>query len=78
MEGANTHVEPASSSSSSRRDVPALHDVTIVHVSVDDVDEPPVFDAPAYLVDVAEDAEVGTLVRTLGARDPDSDNNTVR
>ncbi|XP_077364817.1 cadherin-20-like [Festucalex cinctus] len=75
VEGANTHPEAASSSSSSSL---SFHDVTIVHVSVDDVDEPPVFDAPAYLVDVAEDADVGTLVRTVAARDPDSDNNTVR
>nr|XP_049605503.1 cadherin-20 [Syngnathus scovelli]XP_049605504.1 cadherin-20 [Syngnathus scovelli] len=76
VEGANTHVEPASSFS--RHDTNTFHDVTIVHVSVDDVDEPPVFDAPAYLVDVAEDADVGTLVKTVAARDPDSANNTVR
>ncbi|KAM9774582.1 cadherin-20-like [Syngnathus typhle] len=76
VEGANTHVEPASSFS--RHDTNTFHDVTIVHVSVDDVDEPPVFDAPAYLVDVAEDADVGTLVKTVAARDPDHANNTVR
>nr|XP_061809984.1 cadherin-20-like [Nerophis lumbriciformis] len=55
-----------------------FRDVTIVHVSVDDVDEPPAFDAPAYLLDVAEDADVGALVGTVAARDPDADNNTVR
>lgn len=53
-------------------------DVTIVHVSVEDVDEPPQFDAPVYYMELAEDAEVGTLMRTVSARDPDAANNTVR
>lgn len=53
-------------------------DVTIVHVSVEDVDEPPLFDSPAYLVELPEDAEMGTVVKTVSARDPDAANNTVR
>ncbi|KAL4631030.1 cadherin-20 [Arapaima gigas] len=54
IEGANTHLD--------RRFVKhgPFSDTTIVHVSVEDVDEPPLFDAPAYFVEVAEDAEVGT------------------
>ncbi|XP_061614105.1 cadherin-20-like isoform X1 [Phyllopteryx taeniolatus] len=74
VEGANTHLEDGTTLS----DVTTFSDVTIVHISVDDVDEPPVFDAPAYLLEVAEDADVGTLVRMIAARDPDGDNNTVR
>ncbi|TKS87437.1 Cadherin-20 F-cadherin MN-cadherin [Collichthys lucidus] len=53
-------------------------DITIVHVSVEDVDEPPLFDLPAYYVELSEDAEIGTVVKTLSARDPDAANNTVR
>nr|XP_040023585.1 cadherin-20-like [Gasterosteus aculeatus aculeatus] len=72
VEGANTHLDPAF-----RHRVP-FKDMTIVHVSVEDVDEPPLFDAPAYYVELAEDAEIGTVVRTVTARDPDAANNTVR
>lgn len=56
----------------------SFQDVTIVHVSVEDVDEPPLFDSLAYYVELPEDAEVGTLVKTVSARDPDAANNTVR
>ncbi|KAJ8279934.1 hypothetical protein COCON_G00070000, partial [Conger conger] len=53
-------------------------DVTIVHVSVEDVDEPPLFHAPAYLVEVPEDLEVGSVFKTVSARDPDAANNSIR
>lgn len=72
VEGANIHVDPAF------RQRGPLEDVTIVHVSVEDVDEPPLFDSPAYYIELPEDAEIGTLVRTVSARDPDAANNTVR
>ncbi|XP_039983529.1 cadherin-20-like isoform X1 [Xiphias gladius] len=72
VEGANTHPDPAF------RQRGPFKDVTIVHVSVEDVDEPPLFDLPAYYIELPEDAEIGTLVRTLSARDPDAANNTVR
>ncbi|TKS87390.1 Cadherin-20 F-cadherin MN-cadherin [Collichthys lucidus] len=72
VEGANTHVDPAS-----RHRAP-FKDITIVHVSVEDVDEPPLFDLPAYYVELSEDAEIGTVVKTVSARDPDAANNTVR
>lgn len=73
IEGANVHVEPAA-----LRQRGPYHDVTIVHVSVEDVDEPPRFDAPLYYLEVPEDAAVGSVVRTVSARDPDAANNTVR
>ncbi|AWP21093.1 hypothetical protein SMAX5B_001218 [Scophthalmus maximus] len=72
VEGANTHLDPAF------RHRGPFKDVTIVHVSVEDVDEPPLFDLPAYYVELAEDAVVGALVRVVSARDPDAANNTVR
>ncbi|KAK7881149.1 hypothetical protein WMY93_029558 [Mugilogobius chulae] len=70
--GANTEVEPA------LRHRGPFTDVTIVHVSIEDVDEPPVFQLSAYLLELPEDAEIGTVIRTVSARDPDAANNTVR
>lgn len=49
-----------------------------MHVSVEDVDEPPNFDLPSYYIELPEDAEIGTVVKTVSARDPDAANNTVR
>lgn len=72
VEGANTHLDPAF------RHRGPFKDVTIVHVSIEDVDEPPLFDSPAYYVELPEDAEIGTMVKTVSARDPDAANNTVR
>lgn len=73
VEGANTHVDPHVTHHRG-----PFKDVTIVHVSVEDVDEPPLFDSPAYYIELPEDAEIGTLMKTVSARDPDSANNTVR
>ncbi|KAM6971141.1 cadherin-20-like [Tautogolabrus adspersus] len=72
VEGANTHLDPA------LRHRGPFKDVTIVHVSVEDVDEPPQFDLEAYIIELPEDAEIGTVVKTVSARDPDAANNTVR
>lgn len=72
VQGANTHLDPAFHSNG------PFKDVTIVHVSVEDVDEPPVFDLPSYYVELPEDADIGRLVKTVSARDPDAANNTVR
>ncbi|XP_071390546.1 cadherin-20-like [Centroberyx affinis] len=72
VEGANTHLDP------SLRHRGPFKDVTIVHVSVEDVDEAPAFDSPAYCIELPEDAEIGTVVKTVSARDPDAANNTVR
>ncbi|MEQ2159368.1 Cadherin-20, partial [Goodea atripinnis] len=72
VEGANTHLD------STFRHRGPFKDVTIVHVSVEDVDEPPQFDSPSYYVELPEDAEIGTVVKTMSARDPDAANNTVR
>ncbi|KAM9839869.1 cadherin-20-like [Aulostomus maculatus] len=72
VEGANSHLDP------SFRHRGPFKDVTIVHVSVEDVDEPPVFDSPAYYIELPEDAEIGTVLKTVSARDPDAANNTVR
>lgn len=72
VEGANTHVDPHVHHRG------PFKDATIVHVAVEDVDEPPLFDSAAYNVELPEDAEIGTVVKTVSARDPDSAKNTVR
>ncbi|XP_056154995.1 cadherin-20-like [Lampris incognitus] len=72
VEGANTHLDPAF------RHRGPFSDITIVHVSVEDVDEPPMFDSPSYYIELLEDAETGRTVKTILARDPDAANNTVR
>ncbi|XP_061095038.1 cadherin-20-like [Conger conger] len=72
VEGANTQLDPRFLSRG------PYSDVTIVHVSVEDVDEPPLFHAPAYLVEVPEDLEVGSVFKTVSARDPDAANNSIR
>ncbi|KAJ3611268.1 hypothetical protein NHX12_021284 [Muraenolepis orangiensis] len=72
VEGANSQQDPAS------RLRGAFKDVTIVHVSVEDVDEAPVFDSPAYYIEVAEDAQIDTVIGVVSARDPDAANNTMR
>ncbi|KAJ8393706.1 hypothetical protein AAFF_G00057590 [Aldrovandia affinis] len=72
VEGANTHVDPRFLSRG------PFSDVTIVHVSVEDVDEPPEFTAPFYFVEVPEDLEVGAVFKTVFARDPDVANSSIR
>ncbi|XP_067108315.1 LOW QUALITY PROTEIN: cadherin-20-like [Osmerus mordax] len=72
VEGANKHLDPVF------RQRGPFKDVTIVHVSVEDVDEAPVFDMPAYYVELSENAEIGTVFKTVSARDPDVANNTIR
>ena len=42
-----------------------------MHVSVEDVDEPPEFLMPFYYVEVPEDVEIGTIFTSVSARDPD-------
>ncbi|XP_060921065.1 cadherin-20-like [Labrus mixtus] len=72
VEGANINLDPT------LRHSGPFKDVTIVHVSVEDVDEPPLFDLEAYIIELPEDAEIGTVLKTVSARDPDAANNTVR
>ena len=72
VEGSNAHVDPRFANKG------PFSDVTIVHVSVEDVDEAPEFDSPFYYVEVPEDAEIGTVFKMVSARDPDAANNSIR
>ncbi|XP_069507460.1 cadherin-22 [Ambystoma mexicanum] len=59
-------------------DLGTFRDQTIVMVSVTDVDEPPEFQAPGEVMEVEEDARVGTVVGVITAMDPDVANKPVR
>lgn len=53
-------------------------DTTSVKVTVQDVDEPPVFSALLTSMMVSEDARVGTSIGKVYAHDPDTSNNAIR
>lgn len=53
-------------------------DTTSVKVTVQDVEEPPVFSAPLTNMVVSEDARVGTSIGKVFAHDPDTSNNAIR
>lgn len=53
-------------------------DVTMLKIIVGDVDEPPLFTMPSYVMEVYENAKIGTAVGTVLALDPDTANNLVR
>ncbi|XP_061445840.1 cadherin-18 isoform X2 [Rhineura floridana] len=72
IEGANTHLDFRFSH------LGPFKDVTMLKIIVGDVDEPPLFTLPSYVMDVYENAKIGTVVGTVTAQDPDSANNLVR
>uniref|UniRef100_A0A3B5MLT3 Cadherin 10 n=1 Tax=Xiphophorus couchianus TaxID=32473 RepID=A0A3B5MLT3_9TELE len=53
-------------------------DYATVKVTVDDVDEPPVFTRNPYIIEVHEDTAAGSFVGVVLARDPDADNKPVK
>ncbi|XP_059388739.1 cadherin-18-like isoform X2 [Carassius carassius] len=68
----NTHLDPRFSYLSSFKD-----DATL-KITVGDVNEPPIFSMDYYIMEVYENARVGTEVGAVTARDPDSKNSPVR
>ncbi|KAM6908429.1 cadherin-10-like [Lycodopsis pacificus] len=53
-------------------------DYATVKVTVEDVDEPPIFTRNPYIIDVHEDTAAGSFVGVVSARDPDADNKPVK
>ncbi|XP_030613098.1 cadherin-7-like [Archocentrus centrarchus] len=53
-------------------------DTTSVKVTVEDVNEPPVFSTPLSKMVVSEDAKVGTSIGRVSAHDPDTSNSPIR
>uniref|UniRef100_H3AHW0 Cadherin 22 n=1 Tax=Latimeria chalumnae TaxID=7897 RepID=H3AHW0_LATCH len=72
VEAVNKYVDP------SFVDLGTFRDQTIVRVSVTDVDEPPVFKLPSEVIEVQEDARIGTVIGVVTAQDPDAPNSAVR
>ncbi|XP_027032742.2 cadherin-20-like [Tachysurus fulvidraco] len=72
VEAANTHTDKRFSANG------PFSDITMVQVGIEDVDEPPQFSSMLYYAEVREDAEIGTVLITISARDPDAANNSVR
>uniref|UniRef100_A0A8B9KRZ2 Cadherin 18 n=1 Tax=Astyanax mexicanus TaxID=7994 RepID=A0A8B9KRZ2_ASTMX len=68
----NTHLDSRFSYLGSFKD-----DATL-KITVGDVDEPPVFSMDYYIMDVYENAKIGTEVGAVTAQDPDSKNSPVR
>lgn len=72
VEGANAHLEVRF------LNLGPFRDQTTVHITVEDVDEPPVFESSLYFVEVPEDVEIGTTIQIVSAKDPDVTNNSIR
>ncbi|KAM5126219.1 LOW QUALITY PROTEIN: cadherin-10-like [Callospermophilus lateralis] len=72
VEAENTHVDPRFYY------LGPFKDTTIVKISIEDIDEPPVFSRSSYLFEVHEDIEVGTIIGTVMARDTDSASSPIR
>ncbi|XP_008917709.2 cadherin-10 [Manacus vitellinus] len=72
VEAENTHVDPRFYY------LGPFKDTAIVKISVEDVDEPPIFSRSSYLFEVHEDIELGTIIGTVMARDPDSASSPIR
>lgn len=72
VDASNTHPDPR-----------FLHlgpfkDTAVVKISVEDVDEPPVFSKKSYLIEVDEDVKEGSIIGHVTAYDPDAMNNLVK
>ncbi|XP_075427903.1 cadherin-22 isoform X4 [Ascaphus truei] len=72
LEAQNRFVDPRFA------DLGTFRDQAIVRVSVLDVDEPPKFHPPEEVIEVPEDAQIGSVVGAITARDPDDANNPIR
>ncbi|KAL7851664.1 hypothetical protein AOLI_G00220200 [Acnodon oligacanthus] len=67
----NTHPDPRFVSVDSK-------DSATVRVNVEDVDEPPRFERSSYILEVKEDAAVGTAIGSISAVDPDARRSPVK
>ncbi|XP_062843332.1 cadherin-7a isoform X2 [Trichomycterus rosablanca] len=72
IEASNRHVDPR------YRSQGPYSDTATVRLTVDNVDEPPVFSAPVSKMVVSEAAKVGTIIGSVSAADPDVTNSPIR
>ncbi|XP_044149312.1 cadherin-10-like isoform X4 [Bufo gargarizans] len=72
VEAENTHIDPHF------HYLGPFKDTATVKISVEDADEPPIFGRPSYMFKVHEDIELGTIIGTVMARDPDTISSPIR
>lgn len=72
MEASNPHVD------SRFLYLGPFKDVATVRILVEDVDEPPVFSRPAYVLEVKEDVHINTVIGAVTAQDPDIAKNPIK
>uniref|UniRef100_A0A8C5SJ73 Cadherin domain-containing protein n=1 Tax=Laticauda laticaudata TaxID=8630 RepID=A0A8C5SJ73_LATLA len=72
VEASNPHVDPRFLY------LGPFKDITTVRIQVEDVDEPPIFSRPAYILEVKEDVPINTIIGAVTARDPDSAKNPIK
>ncbi|NXE75265.1 CADH9 protein, partial [Cochlearius cochlearius] len=72
VEATNTHPDPRF------LQLGPFKDTASVKISVEDVDEPPVFSRPWYLIEVDEDAKEGSIIGQVVAQDPDITKNAIK
>lgn len=72
IEGENTHIDPRF------WNMGPFKDTATLKIIVGDVDEPPVFSLPYYVMDVYENSKPGSMVGAVTAQDPDSAKSLVR
>nr|XP_033790815.1 cadherin-10 isoform X2 [Geotrypetes seraphini]XP_033790816.1 cadherin-10 isoform X2 [Geotrypetes seraphini]XP_033790817.1 cadherin-10 isoform X2 [Geotrypetes seraphini] len=72
VEAMNTHVDPRFYY------LGPFKDSTTVKISIEDVDEPPIFSRSSYLFEAQEDTDMGTIIGTVMARDPDAASSPTR
>lgn len=71
MQVRNTHPDPRFVSVDAK-------DLATVQITVEDVDEPPRFERPSYVMEVKEDAAVGTVIGSVSAVDQDARRSPVK
>ncbi|NXP53976.1 CADH9 protein, partial [Heliornis fulica] len=72
VEATNTHPDPRF------LQLGPFKDTALVKISVEDLDEPPVFSRPWYLIDVDEDVKEGSIIGQVVAQDPDIAKNAIK
>ncbi|CAB1447943.1 unnamed protein product [Pleuronectes platessa] len=72
VDATNAHLDPRFQSFG------AFKDTATVKINVLDVDEPPVFNKPSYVMDVHEDTPAGTIIGAVTAQDLDASSSPVR
>ncbi|XP_064189821.1 cadherin-10-like [Anguilla rostrata] len=72
VEASNTHLDSRFSY------LGPFKDTASVRITVQDVDEPPVFSVSPYVIEVHEDKSAGSFIGVVTAQDPDAANNPVK